>query len=140
GVAYALLSSYLGWSRFNLTWIDPFGTIFINLLKLIAVPLVLFSIITGVAGMGEVRKLGKLGARTLVIYLLTTIMAVTVGLVAVNVLKPGTWGDPEKRLANRVNYELWVQETPEVPKPLDGRCLSCEPANHALRDSIATVR
>lgn len=140
GVAYALLSSFLGWSRFNLTWIDPFGTIFINLLKLIAVPLVLFSIITGVAGMGEVRRLGKLGARTLLLYLITTVMAVTVGLVAVNVLKPGTWGDAEKRLANRVNYELWVQETPEVAKPLDGKCVSCDPANFALRDSIANVR
>jgi Na+/H+-dicarboxylate symporter len=72
GVAWALLSSYMGWSRFNLDWIDPFGKIFINLLKLTAVPLVLFSIITGVAGMGEVRRLGKLGVRTLLLYLATT--------------------------------------------------------------------
>lgn len=140
GVAYALLSSYLGWSRFNLTWIDPFGTIFINLLKLIAVPLVLFSIITGVAGMGEVSKLGKMGARTLATFMTTTVLAVCVGLVAVNVLKPGNWGDAEKRLANRVNYELWVQETPTVMKPLDGKCVTCDPANFALRDSIANVR
>ena len=140
GVAYAVLSSFLGWSRFNLDWIDPFGTIFINLLKLIAVPLVLFSIITGVAGMGEVARLGRLGARTLVIYLLTTVVAVTIGLLAVNVLEPGTWGDEDKRIANRINYELWVQETPDVPKPLDGKCLSCDPTHAALRDSIATAR
>ena len=140
GVGYAILSSFLGWSRFNLDWIDPFGTIFINLLKLIAVPLVLFSIISGVAGMGEVAKLGRLGVRTLAIYLLTTVIAVAIGLVAVNLLKPGTWGDDDKRIANRISYELWVQETPDVPKPLDGKCLSCDPAHFALRDSIAAVR
>jgi Na+/H+-dicarboxylate symporter len=140
GVGYAILSSFLGWSRFNLDWIDPFGTIFINLLKLIAVPLVLFSIITGVAGMGEVTKLGRLGVRTLLIYLATTVIAVTIGLVAVNVLSPGTWGDAEKRVANRINYELWVQETAHVERPLDKKCLSCDPANFALRDSIAKVR
>ncbi len=140
GVAYAILSSFLGWSAFNLRWIDPFGTIFINLLKLIAVPLVLFSIITGVAGMGEVAKLGRLGIRTLALYLGTTVIAVGIGLLAVNVMSPGTWGDAEKRIANRVNYELWVQETAHVDRPLDGKCLSCEPAYHVLRDSIATVR
>lgn len=140
GVAYAILSSHLGWSRFNLDWIAPFGDIFINLLKLIAVPLVLFSIITGVAGMGEVTRLGRLGLRTVAIYLATTIIAVAVGLLVVNLLRPGTWGDAQKRVANRINYELWVQETAHVDRPLDGRCLSCEPANAALRDSIAAVR
>ncbi|MCW5898627.1 MAG: dicarboxylate/amino acid:cation symporter [Flavobacteriales bacterium] len=140
GVGYAILSSFLGWSAFNLAWIDPFGTIFINLLKLIAVPLVLFSIISGVAGMGEVAKLGRLGVRTLAIYLATTVIAVAIGLVAVNLLKPGTWGDDGKRVANRISYELWVQETPDVPKPLDGKCLSCDPRHFALRDSIATAR
>ncbi len=140
GVAWAVLSSYLGWSRFNLDWIDPFGKIFINLLKLVAVPLVLFSIISGVASMGEVRRLGGIGARTLVLYLATTVAAVSLGLLLVNTIKPGHWGSDEKRMANRINYELWVEETPEVQKPLDGQCLACEPANAALRDSIAAVR
>lgn len=140
GVAYAILSSHLGWSRFNLDWVAPFGDIFINLLKLIAVPLVLFSIITGVAGMGEVTRLGRLGFRTLAIYLATTVIAVAVGLLVVNLLRPGTWGDEGKRVANRINYELWVQETAHVQRPLDGRCLSCAPAHAALRDSIAAVR
>lgn len=140
GVAWALLSSYLGWSRFNLDWIDPFGKIFINLLKLVAVPLVLFSIISGVASMGEVRRLGSIGLRTLSLYLATTVLAVALGLMLVNVITPGKWGNDTKRIANRINYELWVQETPEVAAPLDGLCLACEPANAALRDSIAAVR
>jgi Na+/H+-dicarboxylate symporter len=140
GVAYAILSSFLGWSRFNLDWIDPFGTIFINLLKMIAVPLVLFSIITGVAGMGEVTRLGRLGIRTLGLYLVTTVIAVVIGLLAVNLLSPGTWGDPAQRVANRINYELWVQATPDVQQPLDGKCLSCDPAYAVVRDSIAQLR
>ena len=53
GVLFALLSSYMGWSQFTLDWIAPFGKIFINLLKLIAVPLVLFSIIKGISGLND---------------------------------------------------------------------------------------
>jgi len=140
GVAWAVLSSFMGWSRFNLDWIDPFGSIFINLLKLIAVPLVLFSIISGVAGMGEVRRLGALGFRTLVLYLVTTVIAVSIGLLLVNMIQPGKWGDDSKRVANRINYELWVQGAEQAKAPLDGKCLSCDPAYAALRDSIATVR
>ena len=140
GVAWALLSSYMGWSRFDLDWIDPFGKIFINLLKLVAVPLVLFSIITGVAGMGEVRRLGPVGLKTLGLYLLTTVLAVSLGLLLVNTLKPGEWGSDDKRTANRINYELWVQETAQVKAPLDGKCLACDPSYASLRDSIAAVR
>ncbi|MCK5907510.1 MAG: cation:dicarboxylase symporter family transporter, partial [Flavobacteriales bacterium] len=69
GVIWALLSSKFGWSQFTLNWIDPFGQIFINLLKLIAVPLVLFSIIGGVTGIGDPEKLGRMGFKTLGLYL-----------------------------------------------------------------------
>ncbi len=62
GIIWALLSSTFGWSEFTLNWIAPFGTIFINLLKLIAVPLVLFSIINGVANIGDPSSLGRMGA------------------------------------------------------------------------------
>lgn len=140
GVIWALISSFLGWSRFNLDWIDPFGKIFINLLKLVAVPLVLFSIISGVASMGEVRRLGGIGLRTLALYLTTTVIAVSLGLLLVNTMQPGKWTAEGERLANRINYELWVQENPDVPAPLDGRCFACDTANDALRDSIAQVR
>ena len=61
GVLWAIISGSLGWNDFTKDWIDPFGVIFINCLKFIAVPLVLFSIITGVTGMGDPSKLGKIG-------------------------------------------------------------------------------
>lgn len=108
GVIWALLSSSLGWSTFTINWIDPFGTIFINLLKLIAVPLVLFSIISGVANIGDPSSLGRMGGKTLLIYLLTTVMAITLGLSLVNTINPGKLIDEESRIDNRIGYEIWA--------------------------------
>lgn len=108
GVIWALLSSSLGWSAFTIDWIDPFGTIFINLLKLIAVPLVLFSIISGVANIGDPKSLGRMGGKTLLIYLVTTVFAITLGLVLVNTIKPGKLIDKQARIDNRINYEIWA--------------------------------
>lgn len=109
GIVWALLSSTLGWSQFTIDWIAPFGTIFINLLKLIAVPLVLFSIINGVAGIGDPANLGRMGAKTLLAYLLTTIFAVGLGLLLVNIIKPGELIDQQSRIDNRIAYELWAE-------------------------------
>jgi len=108
GIIWALLSSSLGWSAFTINWIDPFGTIFINLLKLIAVPLVLFSIISGVANIGDPASLGRMGGKTLLIYLLTTVMAISLGLLLVNTVKPGKLIDEQSRIDNRISYEIWA--------------------------------
>jgi Na+/H+-dicarboxylate symporter len=108
GVVWALLSSSLGWSAFTINWIDPFGTIFINLLKLIAVPLVLFSIIGGVANIGDPASLGRMGGKTLLIYLITTVMAISLGLGLVNTIKPGKLIDEQSRIDNRISYEIWA--------------------------------
>lgn len=109
GIVWALLSSKLGWSQFTIDWIAPFGTIFINLLKLIAVPLVLFSIINGVAGIGDPANLGRMGAKTLFAYLMTTIFAVGLGLFLVNLIGPGELIDQQSRIDNRIGYELWAE-------------------------------
>lgn len=135
GVIWALLSSSLGWSKFTLDWIDPFGKIFINLLKLIAVPLVLFSIIDGISGLSDVTKIGRMGAKTLIIYLTTTITAVGVGLFMVNAGQPGTYIDEEQRIDNRIEYELWVSNNEHVAI-LDGTCLTCD---ESMRDRVAKV-
>ncbi len=108
GVLWAILSSSLGWSQFTLDWIAPFGSIFISLLKLIAVPLVLFSIISGVAGLGDPSSLGRLGAKTLGMYFLTTVLAISLGLILVNLFGPGKLIDNDARIDNRLNYELWA--------------------------------
>lgn len=110
GVVWALFSSSMGWSAFTIDWIKPFGTIFINLLKLIAVPLVLFSIIKGVSSITDTSKLGRLGAKTLFIYLATTITAITIGLLIVNGFSPGKTINKEERIKYRLKYELWAME------------------------------
>jgi Na+/H+-dicarboxylate symporter len=119
GVIWALISGNFGWNDFTSDWIDPFGTIFINCLKFIAVPLVLFSIITGVAGMGDPTKLGRIGGKTLGLYLVTTVFSISMGLILVNIFSPGTQGNEETRLKNRLQYELWAQESGVTVK--DGR-------------------
>ena len=110
GVVWALVAGALGWSEFTVNWIGPFGTIFINLLKLIAIPLILFSIIKGVSEISDVRKLGSIGFKTLFLYVLTTVVAVVTGLTIVNAFKPGKMIDNELRIVNRMSYELWARE------------------------------
>ena len=107
GVLYAWLSIQFGWNEFTIDYIKPFGDIFINVLKLIAVPLVLFSIISGVSSLGDPAKLGRLGIKTVVTYLLTTMTAVVVGLVLVNLFQPGARVSEDLLESNRIRYELW---------------------------------
>lgn len=110
GIAWALASGYLGWSEVTLDWIKPFGTIFINLLKMIAVPLVLFSIISGITGLSDVTSLGRLGVKTLGMYLVTTVFAVSTGILWVNTFNPGGHIPEEQGIVNRISYEMWAHE------------------------------
>ena len=71
------------------TYIKPFGTIFLNLIKMIVVPLVLFSIIAGVVSLDDVKKVGAIGGKTILFYLVTTAFAVTLGLIFANVMNVG---------------------------------------------------
>ncbi|TPE40583.1 dicarboxylate/amino acid:cation symporter [Pontibacter mangrovi] len=97
GVLWGMLASSLGLVEFTLDWISPFGTIFINLLKLIAVPLVLVSLITGVTSLSDISRLSRIGSKTIALYLTTTVIAVVLGLVLVNAFEPGKAFSPEKR-------------------------------------------
>ncbi len=89
GLIYGMIAATQGWVGFTTDWIAPFGTVFLNLLKLIAVPLVIASLITGVASLSDLKKLSRIGGKTLGLYVMTTVIALTVGLVIVNVLDPG---------------------------------------------------
>ena len=90
GLVVGLLFVQLGLpAEFVLNYIKPVGTIFINCLKMIAVPLVLASLIVGVANLGDVAKLGRIGGKTIAAYLSTTVVAVSIGLILVNVFQPG---------------------------------------------------
>ena len=126
GIIWSFISSYLGWNEFTIRWIDPFGTIFIRLLTFIAIPLVLFSIIGGVANLSDVSRLGRLGGKTIIAYMITTVMSVGIGLLFVNVIKPGTHMDEKQRIENRLSFELWLQEN-QMPPPQDGRTFLNDP-------------
>lgn len=126
GIIYSFISSYFGWNKFTVDWIDPFGTIFIRSLKFIAVPLVLFSIISGVASLPDPSKLGRMGAKTLVAYLMTTVFAVSIGLFLVNIFKPGNYIAESQRIKNRIKYEVWVSQTQGVDL-IDGKSYSTNP-------------
>ena len=93
-----------GGSQFIIDWIKPFGTIFINSLKLIAVPLIVASLVKGISDLQDISKLSLMGGRTIGIYLLTTFFAVTTGLVIVNVVKPGGLIKDETRQALLESY------------------------------------
>jgi Na+/H+-dicarboxylate symporter len=97
GAIYGFASSAFGWNELTTDYIKPVGTIFINLLKLIAVPLILASLITGVASLSDLRKLSRIGGKTISIYVVTTAIAVSVGLVVVNLIRPGHYLAPEMR-------------------------------------------
>lgn len=95
GVAFGFLAAEFGWNKFVIDWIKPFGTIFINLLKLIALPLIVASLIKGVSDLQDISKLSRMGGRTIVIYLFTTTFAIVLGLIVVNTFKPGKLISPE---------------------------------------------
>ena len=85
-------------------WIKPFGTIFINSLKLIAIPLILAALIKGVSDLKDISKLSKMGTRTILIYIMTTVVAVSVGLILVNTINPGKSISEQTRSEMVENY------------------------------------
>ena len=99
-----LMSNFEGGKEIVQDWIKPFGTMFINSLKLIAVPLILGSLIKGVSDLKDISKLSKMGGRTIAIYLVTTVIAVSIGLLLVNVIKPGSSITEETRVEMVENY------------------------------------
>ncbi len=113
GLVYGVVAAGAGWGHFTANWITPFGTIFINLLKLIAVPLVLASLITGVASLSDLRKLSRIGGKTLAIYIGTTAVAVTIGLVVVNVLQPGKTVPQDMRERLQATYQQDMEQQEE---------------------------
>jgi Na+/H+-dicarboxylate symporter len=90
GLIFGMLAiQYTGLANFTLDFIKPIGTIFIRALKMVAVPLVLASLIIGVANIGDISKLSRMGGKTLAIFIITTIISITIGLTLVAIIKPG---------------------------------------------------
>ena len=89
GVVYGLIASNMGWIDFTNNWIKPWGVIFVNSLKLIAVPLVFSSLVKGVASLSDISRLSRIGGKSITLFLATTVIAGTIGLLLVNTVNPG---------------------------------------------------
>jgi len=89
GVGYGVWMARIGSTEHILEYIKPVGTLFLNLLKMIAVPLVLFSLVAGVASLNDTAKLGRIGGKTIALYLGTTALAITIGLAVASIIRPG---------------------------------------------------
>ncbi len=114
GLLFGVVLSQFSWGKdFAVDWIKPFGTIFINLLKLIAIPLIITSLITGIANLKDLTQLSSMGSKTFVIYMATTFIALAVGLMVVNTVKPGNYISDETRFEMQSQYEGAAGETLE---------------------------
>ena len=105
GIVYGVVAALAGWGGFTGDWIAPFGTIFLRLLLLIAVPLVLASLITGVASLADLQKLSRIGGKTIAIYMGTTLVALVIGLALVNLMKPGASIPESLRMSLQETYQ-----------------------------------
>lgn len=85
-----IMTGVNGGQEFVDDWINPFGTIFVKLLKLIAIPLILASLIKGISDLKDISKFSNIGLRTIATYIVTTVVAITIGLVLVNLVEPGS--------------------------------------------------
>ncbi len=120
GILLGLVCVWVGWENFTINWIKPWGTIFLKLLKMIAVPLIFVSLVKGISSLTDITKLSRIGYKTIAIYLLTTVFATSVGLVMVNVLKPGDVFPKEKQEQYRQKFggqiELRQESAAEIEK------------------------
>lgn len=89
GVIVGIIGVFFGLKDIYSNWIAPFGTIFMNLLKLIAIPLIFVSLIKGIAGLKDISRLSKMGLKTLSMYIISTVIAISFGLILVNLIQPG---------------------------------------------------
>ncbi|QED46677.1 cation:dicarboxylate symporter family transporter [Cytobacillus dafuensis] len=106
------------------TYLKPIGDIFIRMIKMIVVPIVLSTLILGVAGTGDIKKLGKLGGKTLLYFEIVTTIAIIVGLLAANIVKPGEGVDMSKLAKGDI--EQYVNTTEEV-------------TSHSFADTIVNI-
>lgn len=111
-----IMTSVNGGMEIVQDWIKPFGKIFINSLKLIAIPLILAALIKGVSDLKDISKLSKMGGRTIVIYLITTVIAVSIGLILVNIVQPGNSISETTRTEMVENYSGNTAQYKETAK------------------------
>ena len=119
GILWGLVSVWTGWETFTTDWVKPWGTIFLKLLKLIAVPLIFVSLVKGISSLTDITKLSRIGYKTIVIYIVTTVFATTVGLAMVNIFKPGDVFPDEKQEQYREQFGSQVEVRQESAREFE---------------------
>lgn len=114
GLIWGLVANIVGLNEFTTDFIKPIGTIFIRLLVLIAVPLVLVSLVTGITSLNDTAKLSRMGLKTVSIYAITTVFAITIGLVTVNLIQPGKTLPAETRDQLQETYSASIEGRSET--------------------------
>ncbi len=114
GLVWGMLAVIFGWSVFNEHWVKPFGTIFLNMLRLIAVPLIFVSLVKGMASLTDIGKLSRIGLKTLGFFMASTVVAITVGLLIVNIMKPGHAFPDSRRAEMQEKYAVSFDESRSV--------------------------
>jgi len=118
GLTTGIIALQLNGKNFILDWVKPFGTIFINLLKLIAIPLVIASLIKGITDLKDISKLSALGGKIIGLYLVSTVIATSLGLLLVNILQPGNLINETTRQAFKEKYEKEIPPSSGDQAPL----------------------
>ena len=120
GILWGLISVWTGLEALTIDWVKPWGTIFLKLLKMIAVPLIFVSLVKGISSLTDITKLSRIGYKTIVIYILTTVFATSVGLAMVNIFKPGDVFPAEKQEQYREKFggqiEIRQESAEEIKK------------------------
>ncbi|HJE87724.1 dicarboxylate/amino acid:cation symporter [Rikenella microfusus] len=110
GILLGILSIQAGFAAQIDVWVKPFGEIFMRLLKFIAIPLVMISLVKGVGNLSDIASLSRIGIKTIGIYVCTTVLAVLVGLTLVELIGPGKMVSPDSAAAMQADYGTTVAE------------------------------
>ncbi|MFO7853022.1 MAG: dicarboxylate/amino acid:cation symporter [Bacteroidota bacterium] len=114
GIIWGLIAAETGLAKFTADWIKPWGTIFIKLLKLVAVPLIFVSLVKGITSITDITKLSRIGLKTIVLYTASTVIAIVFGLLVVNTFKPGHAFSQETRQEFQTQYENNVKDSEDT--------------------------
>jgi proton glutamate symport protein len=104
GILWGLFSIWVSIEAFTLDWVKPWGNMFLKLLKLIAVPLIFVSLVKGISSLTDITRLSRIGLKTIAIYLITTLIATSIGLGMVNLISPGNVFPAEKQAEYREEF------------------------------------
>jgi proton glutamate symport protein len=121
GALWGLLHPAMGLEEFTAAWIAPLGTLFLNLLKLVALPLVVVSLLEGIATVGSLSRLSRLGGLTLGYYLLSTVVAILIGIGVASALRPGALVSPEQRARLQEQFQRSLAERQKLAEQLQHR-------------------